>query len=141
MEGHAHKKRKVESGAEVVSGEQDESIGFPFSRVKRLMESATHAKMSKDAVKAMSRATELFLQDLAEKVLNFTKNSRRKTLNFADLQGAIDVHDNLAFIKEGKILDVIAAEPPPPKHKSRASQETPQSAVHMDLEEPSNSQA
>jgi len=54
---------------------------------------------SQEAEILIAKATELFIQDLAREVFNFTSQVKRKTVQRKDLEQAIDRIDALAFLE------------------------------------------
>lgn len=69
---------------------KDLPFGMPLTAVKRIMcLDAEVSRMSADAVKAVAKATELFIQLLAAKSAAVAKTSKRRAPKFSDLERAV----------------------------------------------------
>ena len=89
--------------------EPDRPTGFPLSVVRRLVEQDPDVKrVSAEAVKAVARATELYLEMLAADAYEMARLSNRRTLKFEDLHRAsrnkarnFMLTEHLLFVKDG----------------------------------------
>ncbi|CAG9314188.1 unnamed protein product [Blepharisma stoltei] len=112
---HASKKKKTENGEAITEvadlpepeepEENDEAVSvFPLARIKKIMQLATNETIRLDSIKLIAKATELFVEEFAKKGFQYTLVHKKKTLNANDLVEALNVHSNLAFIKEAGII-------------------------------------
>ena len=78
---------------------------FPLGRVKTIMKSDPDTSLaSGEAVFAVAKATELFVESLAKEVAAFTVMNKKKTLSRLDVDTAVDATECLAFL-EGALED------------------------------------
>jgi len=78
----------------------DRLIRLPLARIKNIMKTDPDVTItSQEAAILIAKATELFIQDLAREVFNFTSQVKRKTVQRKDLEQAIDRIDALAFLE------------------------------------------
>ncbi|KAJ3299984.1 hypothetical protein HK104_005477 [Borealophlyctis nickersoniae] len=74
-------------------------IAFPQARVKTIMkEDKDVGTVSHDAVFAVAYATELFLELMAQKSYDFTRQEQRKTVTYKDVATAVSKCDELEFL-------------------------------------------
>ena len=98
-----------DSEGEEEAPEPDRPTGFPLSVVRRLVEQDPDVKrVSAEAVKAVARATELYLEMLAADAYEMARLSNRRTLKFEDLHRAsrnkarnFMLTEHLLFVKDG----------------------------------------
>ncbi|XP_069596526.1 DNA polymerase epsilon subunit 4 [Ranitomeya imitator] len=73
---------------------------LPMSRIKSLMKSDPDVSLaSQEAVFAISKATELFIEAIAKDAFVYAQRGKRKTLQRKDLDNAIDAFDEFAFLE------------------------------------------
>ncbi|XP_073402410.1 DNA polymerase epsilon subunit 4 [Dendrobates tinctorius] len=73
---------------------------LPMSRIKSLMKSDPDVSLaSQEAVFAISKATELFIEAIAKDAYVYAQRGKRKTLQRKDLDNAIDAFDEFAFLE------------------------------------------
>mmetsp|Transcript_22855 Transcript_22855/g.35563 ORF Transcript_22855/g.35563 Transcript_22855/m.35563 type:complete len:158 (-) Transcript_22855:112-585(-) len=97
---------------------------FPITRVKNIIKSDPDVKIIRsDAVVLVAKATELFVDYLAKEAHLFTKESKRKTIQYDDVAKAIQVNE-LAFLEDQiptkdtpKKTKKLVAPPPQKKRK------------------------
>ncbi|KAL4238451.1 DNA polymerase epsilon subunit 4 [Mactra antiquata] len=87
---------------ESVDATQNERlIQLPLSRVKQIMKSDPDVTLAnQEAVVALARATELFVQSIAKDASNITIHGKRKTLQRKDLDRVIDTIDSYVFLQD-----------------------------------------
>ncbi len=84
---------------------EEKLLRFPFGRIKHLMKLDPDLNVSKgDAVFAIAKATELFVESLAVECCSYTQSAGRKTVSKADFETAVAGADCLAFL-EGAMDD------------------------------------
>ncbi len=85
---------------EVIEATKDEKLyKFPLGRVKTIMKLDPDVTMaSQEAVFAITKAIELFVESLAVEAYSYTSASKKKTISKADVETAIDNVDCLAFL-------------------------------------------
>jgi len=124
---HEDKKRRLETGAIETSqasalpeaGTEDEAASrLPLSRVKDIVKAATQIKLSKETLKVLSAATELFLQDLGRKAFNNAAAMKKKTVTSNDLLEVCNRHSYLHFLPDARVLKAAT-----PHKKAVRSQE------------------
>jgi histone H3/H4 len=124
---HEDKKRRLEAGVPEVSqasalpepAEEGAASRLPLSRVKDIVKTAaTLTKVSKETLKVLSAATELFLEDLARKAYNNAAAMKRKTVTTNDLLEICNRHSQLHFLPDSRVL-----KPATPHKKAVRSQE------------------
>lgn len=77
----------------------DRLIKLPLSRVKNIMKSDPDVTLaSQDAVVALAKATELFIQLLSKDASGSTMQGKRKTLQRKDLDSVMDRRDCYLFL-------------------------------------------
>ncbi len=80
-------------------------LHLPFGRVKHMMKLDPDLNQAKaDAVFAVAKATELFLESLAVECFSYTEVGGKKTVSKADFDKAVAGADCLAFL-EGALDD------------------------------------
>ncbi|OWF46992.1 DNA polymerase epsilon subunit 4-like [Mizuhopecten yessoensis] len=73
---------------------------LPITRVKAIMKSDPDVSLaSSEAVVALAKAAEMFIQMLSKDAINSTMQSKRKTLQRKDLDTVIDTRDSYAFLE------------------------------------------
>ena len=83
----------------------DKLTQFPMGRVKNIMKMDPDVNMaSQEAVLAITKALELFVESLAKEAYVYTERSKKKTIAKSDVDKAIDAADCLAFL-EGAMDD------------------------------------
>ena len=82
------------------SADKDEKMyKFPLGRVKNMMKLDPDVTMaSQEAVFAVTKAIELFVESLAVEAYSYTTSNKKKTISKADVETAIDNVDCLAFL-------------------------------------------
>jgi histone H3/H4 len=76
-------------------------INFPAAKIKSIMKADDEVAMiSSDAVLAMSAATELFLQELAESAWKHTARDSRKTVLYKDVAKAVESSIEFEFLTD-----------------------------------------
>ncbi len=81
-------------------GKADKLLQFPFGRIKHLMKLDPDLVLAKgDAVFAVAKATELFVESLAVECYSYTERAGKKTLSKADFEKALEGADCLAFLE------------------------------------------
>lgn len=121
---HEDKRRRLETGATEatqLSEEQEEtsqSVRLPLSRVKDIVKTAVQTKVSKETLKMLCTATELFLEDLARKATNNATAMKRKTVTSNDLLEVCNRHSQLHFLPDSRVLKAAT-----PHKRSQRSQE------------------
>ena len=74
---------------ETAEADNDEMLGLPLTSVKRIMcTDEDVARVSGDCVKAMAKATEMFLELLASRGYAQAKRHKRSTIKFCDIHHA-----------------------------------------------------
>lgn len=74
---------------ETAEADNDEMLGLPLTSVKRIMcTDEDVARVSGDCVKAMAKATEMFLELLATRGYAQAKRHKRSTIKFCDIHHA-----------------------------------------------------
>ncbi|KAJ6019644.1 hypothetical protein N7499_009391 [Penicillium canescens] len=87
-------------------GDPDEITGqsaLPISRIKKIIQlDEDIVQCSNNATFVIARATEMFIQHLAEQGHNVVKSERkpRKTVQYKDLAAAVSHTDNLEFLSD-----------------------------------------
>ncbi|XP_069119059.1 DNA polymerase epsilon subunit 4-like [Argopecten irradians] len=82
------------------SSSHERSIKLPMSRVKAIMKSDPDVNLaSSEAVVALAKATEMFIQMLSKDAINSTMQSKRKTLQRKDLDTVVDTRDSYSFLE------------------------------------------
>ncbi|XP_033735149.1 DNA polymerase epsilon subunit 4-like [Pecten maximus] len=82
------------------SNSNERTIKLPMSRVKAIMKSDPDVSLaSSEAVVALAKATEMFIQMLSKDAINSTMQSKRKTLQRKDLDTVIDTRDSYSFLE------------------------------------------
>jgi DNA polymerase epsilon subunit 4 len=77
----------------------DKLFRFPQGTVKRIMKLDPDVHMvNADAIFLVSKATEQFIESLAQEAQHFTSNNKKKTISKADVHTAIESTDCLAFL-------------------------------------------
>ena len=72
---------------------------FPLGRVKHIMKLDPEVNLaSQDAVFLITKALELFVENLAIEAYSYTAQSKKKTIAKNDVEKAIDAVDALAFL-------------------------------------------
>lgn len=123
---HEDKKRRLETGgietsqASALLEAEDETAPsrLPLSRVKDIVKTAIQIKVSKETLKVLSAATELFLQDLARKTFNNAAAMKKKTVTSTDLLEVCNRHSQLHFLPDSRVLKAAT-----PHKKAVRSQE------------------
>ncbi|XP_044276985.1 DNA polymerase epsilon subunit 4 isoform X3 [Varanus komodoensis] len=73
---------------------------LPLSRIKALVKADPDVSLaSQEAVFAIARAAELFVETLARDAFAYSQQGKRKTLQRKDLDNAIDATDEFAFLE------------------------------------------
>lgn len=73
---------------------------LPLTRVKAIMKSDPDVSLaSSEAVVALAKAAELFIQMLSKDAISSTMQSKRKTLQRKDLDTVMDTRDSYAFLE------------------------------------------
>ncbi|KAL2922496.1 Nuclear transcription factor Y subunit C-3 [Bienertia sinuspersici] len=81
---------------------------LPLARIKKIMKSDDNVRMiSADAPVVLSRACEMFIQDLTLRSWSCTEESKRKTLQKADISAALSTSDLFDFL-----VDILPREKP-----------------------------
>ncbi|KAI8123907.1 DNA polymerase epsilon subunit 4 [Lucilia cuprina] len=97
------------SSAEIESNKDDNKINptttdqklfqLPLTRIRNIMKLDPDLHIaSNEAVFLVTRATELFIESLAQESYNFTLESKKKTIQKRDVDLAIDAVDSLMFL-------------------------------------------
>ncbi|XP_037806087.1 DNA polymerase epsilon subunit 4 [Lucilia sericata] len=97
------------SSAEVESNKNDNKVNpattdqklfqLPLTRIRNIMKLDPDLHIaSNEAVFLVTRATELFIESLAQESYNFTLESKKKTIQKRDVDLAIDAVDSLMFL-------------------------------------------
>ncbi|CAM4680545.1 unnamed protein product [Lepidochelys olivacea] len=73
---------------------------LPLARVKALVKADPDVSLaSQEAVFVLARATELFVETIAKDAYVYAQQGKRKTLQRKDLDNAIEVIDEFAFLE------------------------------------------
>ncbi|XP_021761063.1 nuclear transcription factor Y subunit C-4-like [Chenopodium quinoa] len=81
---------------------------LPLARIKKIMKSDDNVRMiSADAPVLLSRACEMFIQDLTLRAWSCTEEGKRKTLQKADISAALSTTDLFDFL-----VDILPREKP-----------------------------
>ena len=81
---------------------------LPLARIKKIMKSDDNVHMiSSDAPILLARACEMFIQDLTLRSWNSTEETKRKTLQKADISAALSTTDLFDFL-----VDIVPREKP-----------------------------
>ncbi|OQV18380.1 hypothetical protein BV898_07584 [Hypsibius exemplaris] len=109
----AKKKKQPRRKISVVTPEADQDVEIvddpsmpieprlPIGRVKNFMKMCPDGKnMAVDAVYLMTKATEMFIQDLGRKSWAITEHAHRKAMALQDMRLVIDTEDNLRFLED-----------------------------------------
>ncbi|XP_060070539.1 DNA polymerase epsilon subunit 4-like [Ylistrum balloti] len=82
------------------SNSNERAVKLPMSRVKAIMKSDPDVSLaSSEAVVALAKATEMFIQMLSKDAITSTMQSKRKTLQRKDLDTVIDTRDSYSFLE------------------------------------------
>lgn len=83
-------------------------IKLPLTRIKNLMKlDPEYNGASQEAVASVAVATEYFIQSLAREAYTFTQQMKKKTLQKADVDLAINAVDSLLFLKGAMNFGVV----------------------------------
>ncbi|XP_059847445.1 DNA polymerase epsilon subunit 4 isoform X1 [Hypanus sabinus] len=86
------------------SGAQQKLLRLPLSRIKGLIKADPEVTLaSQEAVFAIGKATELFVEVIAKDACTYALQAKRKTIQRKDLDNAVDAADEFAFL-EGKFV-------------------------------------
>nr|XP_021861049.1 nuclear transcription factor Y subunit C-2-like [Spinacia oleracea] len=81
---------------------------LPLARIKKIMKSDDNVRMiSADAPVLLSRACQMFIQDLSLRAWNSTQEGKRKTLQKTDISAALSTTDLFDFL-----VDILPREKP-----------------------------
>ncbi|XP_020388032.2 DNA polymerase epsilon subunit 4 isoform X1 [Rhincodon typus] len=81
-------------------GLQHKLLRLPLSRIKGLMKADPDVSLaSQEAVFAIGKATELFVEVIAKDAYSFALRGKRKTIQRKDVDNAVDVTDEFAFLE------------------------------------------
>ncbi|XP_040578367.1 uncharacterized protein [Lepeophtheirus salmonis] len=79
---------------------EDKLYRLPLGRIKNIMKCDPELNLaSADSVFLVTKATELFIQNLAEECYLYTKSSKKKTITKKDFDKALDNATPLAFLE------------------------------------------
>ncbi|KAA0199233.1 hypothetical protein HAZT_HAZT000109 [Hyalella azteca] len=88
-----------------VNDESNLGLKFPLARVKKIMKADPDLHLaSQDAVFLIAKATELFVEVVAESAHHHTMKANRKTISGRDVMSCIELIDALAFL-DGALND------------------------------------
>jgi histone H3/H4 len=90
----------VEESSDDEPEQQAEQLAFPLSRVKKIAQMATNHTIKSDTLRLLTKATEVFLEDFANKAIGVTLSKKKKTVTNNDLLEVADRHSNLLFVRE-----------------------------------------
>ncbi|XP_067824308.1 DNA polymerase epsilon subunit 4 [Heptranchias perlo] len=83
-----------------ISGLQHKLIRLPLSRIKGLIKADPEVSLaSQEAVFAIGKATELFVEVIAKDAYSYALLGKRKTIQRKDLDNAVDAADEFAFLE------------------------------------------
>ncbi len=89
-ESAADESSQAEAKSEAAEPDDSEVPGLPLTSVKRIMcTDQDVARVSGDCVKAVAKATEMFLQLLASRAYSKAKHQKRSTIKFFDMCNAV----------------------------------------------------
>ncbi|CAH1775230.1 unnamed protein product [Owenia fusiformis] len=75
-------------------------VRFPITRIKTIMKQDPDVNLaSQEAVALIAKATEFFIGAMAKESYSFTLQGKRKTVQKKDIDNAIDVTDEFAFLE------------------------------------------
>ncbi|XP_060682626.1 DNA polymerase epsilon subunit 4-like [Hemiscyllium ocellatum] len=81
-------------------GLQHKLLRLPLSRIKGLMKADPDVSLaSQEAVFAIGKATELFVEVIAKDAYSFALRGKRKTIQRKDVDNAVDATDEFAFLE------------------------------------------
>ncbi|XP_055514318.1 DNA polymerase epsilon subunit 4 [Leucoraja erinacea] len=79
---------------------QQKLLRLPLSRIKGLIKADPEVTLaSQEAVFAIGKATELFVEVIAKDAYTFALQAKRKTIQRKDLDHAVDAADEFAFLE------------------------------------------
>ncbi|KAF2349637.1 Transcription factor CBF/NF-Y/archaeal histone domain [Trinorchestia longiramus] len=100
---------------EEVNEAGDESslgIKFPLSRIKKIMKADPELQLANQAaVFLIAKATELFVEVVADSAYHHTVKANRKTVSGRDVEACIELIDALAFL-DGALNDYVSQSGP-----------------------------
>lgn len=78
---------------------------LPLNKIRQIcqLDQEDYTLVSKQALVLITKATELFVQDLAGVCAQIAKQQKRKTLNITDISSAANNIDKFYFIKDSKL--------------------------------------
>ena len=78
---------------------------LPMNRIRQIcqLDTEDYNLVSKQALVLITKASELFVQDLAGVCAQIAKQQKRKTLNITDIMSAANNIDKFHFIKESRL--------------------------------------
>ncbi|ESO09539.1 hypothetical protein HELRODRAFT_127849, partial [Helobdella robusta] len=78
----------------------DKIVRLPLTRIKTIIKTDSDVNLvSHDAVLLITKATELFIESLAEQAYENTAQAKRKTVYKRDIDLAIENIESLAFLE------------------------------------------
>ncbi|XP_041061089.1 DNA polymerase epsilon subunit 4 [Carcharodon carcharias] len=87
-------------GSAPLPGLQHKLLRLPLSRIKGLMKADTDVSLaSQEAVFAIGKATELFVEVIAKDAYTSALQGKRKTIQRKDVDNAVDATDEFAFLE------------------------------------------
>uniref|UniRef100_UPI00398EDEF1 DNA polymerase epsilon subunit 4 n=1 Tax=Pristiophorus japonicus TaxID=55135 RepID=UPI00398EDEF1 len=82
------------------AGLQHKLLRLPLSRIKALMKADPEVSLaSQEAVFAIGKAAELFVEVIAKDAYIYALQGKRKTIQRKDLDNAVDAADEFAFLE------------------------------------------
>jgi histone H3/H4 len=110
---------------EEMSEDDADCLVFPVGRVKKIAAMATNHTLKADTIRLITKAAEVFLEDLAAKAIGITVGKKKKTVTNNDILEVADRHSNLLFVRESRLVPASARESKS-QRESLASQTTSQ---------------
>ncbi|XP_067871936.1 DNA polymerase epsilon subunit 4 [Heterodontus francisci] len=87
-------------GSAPLPGLQQKLLRLPLSRIKGLMKADPEVSLaSQEAVFAIGKATELFVEVIAKDAYTYALQGKRKTIQRKDVDTAVDATDEFAFLE------------------------------------------
>ncbi|XP_038632782.1 DNA polymerase epsilon subunit 4 [Scyliorhinus canicula] len=87
-------------GSAPLPGLHHKLLRLPLSRIKGLMKADPDVSLaSQEAVFAIGKATELFVEVIAKDAYTFALQGKRKTIQRKDVDNAVDATDEFAFLE------------------------------------------
>ena len=95
----AEESSKPKSDTVQQSNAPDKLYKFPLGRIKNIMKLDPDVNLaSQESVFLITKALEMFVENLAIESYSFTAQTKKKTISKKDVENAIDAVDALAFL-------------------------------------------